>query len=82
MLSEKRDSFSGLLKNKGLKEERKTTVGLDTIDTSTTLDSNKSHGCYADGLLVQADRHSWLATPTHISTSSVVVAIAWTSHAA
>ena len=43
MLSEKRNSFSGLLKNKGLKEESKTTVGWDTIDTSTTLDSNKSH---------------------------------------
>ena len=43
MLSEKRNSFSGLLKNKGFKEERKTKVGLDAIDTSTTLESNKSH---------------------------------------
>ena len=42
VLSEKCNAFSGLLKNKGLKEERKTTVGLDTIDTSTTLDANKS----------------------------------------
>ena len=43
MLSEKRNSFSGLLKNKGFKEERKTKIGLDAIDTSTTLESNKSH---------------------------------------
>ncbi len=42
VLSEKRNSFSGLLKNKGSKEESKTKVGLDAIDTSTTLASNKS----------------------------------------
>jgi hypothetical protein len=42
VLSEQRNSFSGLLKNKGSKEERKTKVGLDAIDTSTTLESNKS----------------------------------------
>ena len=30
-------------KNKGFKEKRKTKVGLDTIDTSTTLESTKSH---------------------------------------
>jgi hypothetical protein len=42
VLSEKRNSFSGLLKNKGFKEERKTKVGLDAIDKSTTLESNKS----------------------------------------
>ena len=41
-LSEKRNSFLRLLKNKGFKEERKTKVGLDAIDTSTTLESNKS----------------------------------------
>jgi hypothetical protein len=41
-LSEKRNSFSELLKNKGLKEEKKAKVGLDAIDTSTTLESNKS----------------------------------------
>ena len=41
-LSEKRNSFSGLLKNKGFKEERKTKVGVDAIDKSTTLESNKS----------------------------------------
>ena len=41
-MSEKRNSFSGLLKNKGSQEERKTKVGLDAIDTSTTLESNKS----------------------------------------
>src|SRR5437867_9874649 len=47
-LSEKRNSFSGLLKNKGFKEERKTKVGLDAIDKSTTLESNKSqiHWCH------------------------------------
>src|SRR5262245_46256916 len=43
VLSEKRNAFSGLLNNKGSKEERKTQVGLDAIDTSTTLESNKSH---------------------------------------
>ena len=42
MWSEKRNSFSGLLKNKGFKEKRKTKVGLDAIDISTTLESNKS----------------------------------------
>jgi hypothetical protein len=42
VLSEKRNPFSGLLKNKGSKEERKTKVGLDAIDKSTTLESNKS----------------------------------------
>ena len=42
VLSEKRNSFSELLKNKGLKEEKKAKVGLDAIDTSTTLESNKS----------------------------------------
>jgi hypothetical protein len=42
VLSEKRNSFSGLLKNKGFKEERTRKVGLDAIDTSTTLESNKS----------------------------------------
>ena len=39
------NSFPGLLKNKGFKEERKTKVGLDAIDKSTTLESNKSHLC-------------------------------------
>src|SRR5262249_8957265 len=43
VLSEKGNAFSGLLKNKGFKEERKTKVGLDAIDKSTTLESNKSH---------------------------------------
>jgi hypothetical protein len=42
VLSEKCNAFSGLLKNKGFKEERKTKVGLDAIDKSTTLESNKS----------------------------------------
>jgi len=31
------------LHKKGFKEERVTTVGLDDIGTSTTLESNKSH---------------------------------------
>ena len=43
MWSEKGNAFSGLLKNKDFKEERKTKVGLDAIDTSTTLESNKGH---------------------------------------
>jgi hypothetical protein len=42
-LSEKQNSFLRLLKNKSFKEERMTKVGLDTIGTSTTLESNKSH---------------------------------------
>src|SRR5215471_1069323 len=42
-LSEKRNSFLRLLKNKGFKEERMTKVGLYAIGTSTTLESNKSH---------------------------------------
>ena len=41
-LSEKRDSFFRLLKNKGFKEERMTKVRLYAIDKSTTLESNKS----------------------------------------
>jgi len=44
VLSEKRNSFAGLLKNKGSKDERKTKVGLDAIDKSTPLKSNKSLG--------------------------------------
>jgi hypothetical protein len=43
VLSEKRNAFLSLLKNKGFKEERMTKVGLDAIDKSTTLESNKSH---------------------------------------
>ena len=41
-MSEKRNSFVRLLKNKGFKEERTTKVELDAIGTSTTLESNKS----------------------------------------
>jgi hypothetical protein len=36
------DSFLRLFKNKGLKEESMTKVGLYAIGTSTTLESNKS----------------------------------------
>jgi len=43
VLSEKRNAFLSLLKNKGFKEERMTKVGLYAIGTSTTLESNKSH---------------------------------------
>ena len=42
MLSEKRNSFLSLLKNKGFKEERMAKVGLYAIGKSTTLESNKS----------------------------------------
>jgi len=41
-LSENRNSFLRLLKNKGFKEERVTKVGLCAIGKSTTLESNKS----------------------------------------
>jgi hypothetical protein len=44
-LSEKRNSFLRLLKNKGFKEERMTKVGLHAIGKSTTLESNKSLFC-------------------------------------
>jgi hypothetical protein len=43
-LSENHDSFLGLLKNKGVKEEKVTQVGLYAIGTSTTLESDKSQG--------------------------------------
>ena len=42
-LSENRNSFVRLLKNKGFKEERMTKVGVYAIGSSTTLESNKSH---------------------------------------
>jgi hypothetical protein len=42
-LSEKRNSFLRLLKNKGLKEERMTKIELYAIGKSTPLESNKSH---------------------------------------
>jgi hypothetical protein len=41
-LSENRNSFLRLLKNKDFKEERMTKVGLYAIGSSTTLESNKS----------------------------------------
>ena len=41
-LSENRNSFLRLLKNKGFKDERMTKVGLCAIGQSTTLESNKS----------------------------------------
>ena len=41
-LSEKHSTFLRPLKKKGFKEERVTTIGLDTIGTSPTLESNKS----------------------------------------
>jgi hypothetical protein len=41
-LSEKRNSFLRLLTNKGFKEESMTKVGVDAIDKSTTLESDKS----------------------------------------
>jgi hypothetical protein len=36
------NSFPGLLKNKGFKEERMTKFGLYAMGKSTTLESNKS----------------------------------------
>src|SRR5262250_418226 len=41
-LSEKCNAFLRPLKNEGFKEERGTTRRLDELDTSTTLESNKS----------------------------------------
>src|SRR5262249_20564131 len=43
-VSEKGNAFLRLLKNKGFKEERMATMRLDDLGTSTTLESNKSHG--------------------------------------
>jgi len=37
-----RSTFLMPLKNKGLKEERVAKVGVDHLDKSTTLESNKS----------------------------------------
>jgi hypothetical protein len=42
MLSEKCNVFLRPLKNKGFKEERVTTMRLDDLGHSTTLESNKS----------------------------------------
>ena len=42
-LSEKRNAFLRLLKNKGFKKESMTKVGLYALSKSTTLESNKSH---------------------------------------
>jgi hypothetical protein len=42
MLSEKCNVFLRPLKNKGFKEERVTTMRLDDLGQSTTLESNKS----------------------------------------
>ena len=42
-MSEKCNAFLRPLKNKGFKEERVTTIRLDNLGTSTTLESNKSH---------------------------------------
>jgi hypothetical protein len=44
---EHRSTFLIPLKNKGLKEERVAKVGVDHLDKSTTLESNKSLICYA-----------------------------------
>ena len=44
MLSEKDNAFLRPLKNKGLKEEKVTTMRLDDLGKSTTLESNKSLG--------------------------------------
>jgi hypothetical protein len=41
-LSEKRNAFLSMLKNKGFKEESMTKARLYTLGTSTTLESNKS----------------------------------------
>jgi hypothetical protein len=41
-LSEKRNSFSGLLTNKGFQDESMTKGGSYAIGTSTTLEFNKS----------------------------------------
>jgi hypothetical protein len=42
-LSEKRNSFLRLLKNKAFKEESRTKNGVYAIGEFTTLESNKSH---------------------------------------
>jgi hypothetical protein len=42
-LPEKCNAFLRPLKNKDFKEERVTSMRLDNLSTSTTLESNKSH---------------------------------------
>src|SRR5215510_13641718 len=52
MLSEKSNAFLRPLKNKGFKEERVTTMSLNDLRQSTTLESNKSlRGTFALPLL-------------------------------
>src|SRR5262245_59428079 len=50
-LSKKGNSSLSLLKNKGFKEERMTKVGWYAVDTSTTLESNKSLPAKEGGLM-------------------------------
>jgi hypothetical protein len=57
VLSEKRNSFLRLLKNKGFKEESMTKVGLYAIGTSTTLESNKSLPNYLHHMHFRSDRN-------------------------
>ena len=47
-MSEKCNAFLRPLKNKGFKEERVTTMRLDDLGKSTTLESNKSLANYVD----------------------------------
>jgi len=43
---EKCTAFSKPLKKKGFVEKKVTTMGLDDLDTSTTLESNKSQATW------------------------------------
>jgi hypothetical protein len=52
-LSEKRNSFLRLLKNKAFKEESRTKNGVYAIGEFTTLESNKSLSGYLGKILEQ-----------------------------
>ena len=63
-MSEKGNAFLRPLKKKGLKEERVTTVRLDDLGKTTTLESNKSQkkipgesGGYSKGWNVSSGIH-------------------------
>jgi len=71
-LSEKRNSFLRLLKNKGFKKESMTKVGLYTISTSTTLESNKSLIPKTGGLSLLHGASTSFAFPSASTTCSAL----------
>jgi hypothetical protein len=68
-LFEKGNAFLRPLKNKGFKEEKVTTMRLDDLGQSTTLESDKSlkllvaNGARSSGLakILWISRHTWMS---------------------